>query len=36
MPEPIQKPWRATEFHIHLNQEINMDTVAEAPLRQSC
>ncbi|MGO9345088.1 MAG: hypothetical protein ACLPZJ_01610, partial [Terriglobales bacterium] len=27
MPERIQKPWRATKFHNHINQEINMETV---------
>src|ERR1022692_740492 len=32
MPERIQKPWRATKFDIHINQEINMDTVPGSAL----
>lgn len=28
MPERIEKPWRAAKFHIHINQEIDMETVA--------
>src|SRR5208283_3302593 len=32
MPERIQKPWRATKFHIHMKQEINMNTLAGSAL----
>src|ERR1700690_3831745 len=32
MPERIQKPWRVTKFHMHMNQEINMNTLAGSAL----
>src|ERR1017187_5805879 len=32
MPERIQKPWRATKLHIHINKEIDMETVAGSAL----
>src|SRR6202142_191964 len=32
MPERIQKPWRVTKFHMHMNQEINMNTLTGSAL----